>query len=81
LSGSGNSLEKAVTGPADEDDKSDNGELQAALLTKPITSKRITAPMKALTIAARIPPARINPMCGNSQPANEGTSNAYDNIA
>jgi hypothetical protein len=35
----------------------------------PITNKRITAPATAFTISATMPPTRVNPICGKSQPA------------
>jgi hypothetical protein len=42
--------------------------------------KRITAPMTALTISSRILSTRKNPMCGKSQPANDGASNAHQDV-
>ncbi len=42
---------------------------QVALLTSPITAKRITAPMTALIISAPMPPMKTNPIRGKSQPA------------
>src|SRR5260370_29038685 len=38
-------------------------------LNKPMMISRITAPMTALTMAARMPPTRTNPIIGSSQPA------------
>src|SRR5258707_105350 len=35
----------------------------------PMISKRITAPMTAFTMAARMPPTRTSPINGSSQPA------------
>jgi class 3 adenylate cyclase len=42
---------------------------QAFFLKKPITSRRITAPITASKIAASIPPTITNPILGNRQPA------------
>lgn len=45
-----------------------NFDFQLAVLTSPITAKRITAPMTALIIFAPMPPMKTNPIHGKSQP-------------
>ena len=40
-----------------------------SFLNNPITTKRITAPITALMIAAMTPPTRTNPTNGKNQPA------------
>jgi GDP-mannose 4,6 dehydratase len=43
--------------------------VQSRFLMKPITARRMTAPMTALRISAAMPPTSTNPILGNSQPA------------
>jgi hypothetical protein len=67
----------AITAPIRPDDFWPRGwcpasdfDFQVALLTSPITAKRITAPMTALIISAPMPPTKTNPIRGKatSQP-------------
>ena len=44
-----------------------------SFLNNPITTKRITAPMTALMIAAMTPPTRTNPTNGESASRRTGT--------
>ena len=46
-----------------------SGQFLGAFFKNPITSKRITAPMTALTISATMTPTRTDPIRGKSQPA------------
>src|SRR4030095_7618983 len=45
------------------------GSRPQSFLKNPTTTKRITAPMTALMIAATMPPTRTKPASGKSQPA------------